>query len=452
MKGTNRLIVVGAGPKAMALVAKRAVLRQLGWSVPELVVLDRFGIGANWSGNFGFTDGEQILGTPPEKDVGFPYDSVVWTNNATGVADNDAVNRLMMEYSWQSYLVHLGLYGDWIDRGRPHPAHKEFHAYLVWVSKRAQFEVIIGQVIRIWISKGQWAVSYDRGGKEFAETGSGLLITGPGEPKRRIPVTPTKHPLVINGQDLWKEMKGLKDKVAFRYGKPTIGVIGSGETAASAIVGLLDMFGDHVVIRSINRQGVLYSRGESYHENRLFTNPKLDRGPGLGWSNLAELQRHEFLRRTDRSVFSLQAQTRINRAANVSPLLGEAESIEVNDDRVYLKLVGIDASEVLDFVIDATGFDAEWFVRLFDAKTARMWARAAGRGSKPRPQCTACGTAFPHRGVPIGSDLSVEKFMPKLHLPMQAALDQGPGFPNLSCLGRLSDAVLSSYAVPNVLP
>ena len=34
---------------------------------------------------------------------------------------------------------------------------------------------------------------------------------------------------------------------------------------------------------------------------------------------------------------------------------------------------------------------------------------------------------------------------PKLHLPMLAGLEQGPGFANLSCLGRVSDQILQSY-------
>jgi mycobactin lysine-N-oxygenase len=34
---------------------------------------------------------------------------------------------------------------------------------------------------------------------------------------------------------------------------------------------------------------------------------------------------------------------------------------------------------------------------------------------------------------------------PPLHLPVLAGLAQGPGFPNLSCLGLLSDRVLRRY-------
>jgi mycobactin lysine-N-oxygenase len=34
---------------------------------------------------------------------------------------------------------------------------------------------------------------------------------------------------------------------------------------------------------------------------------------------------------------------------------------------------------------------------------------------------------------------------PPLHLPLVAGLAQGPGFPNLSCLGLLSDRILRRY-------
>jgi mycobactin lysine-N-oxygenase len=45
----------------------------------------------------------------------------------------------------------------------------------------------------------------------------------------------------------------------------------------------------------------------------------------------------------------------------------------------------------------------------------------------------------------IELDLSVAGLNPPLHLPMVAGLAQGPGFPNLSCLGLLSDRILRRY-------
>jgi mycobactin lysine-N-oxygenase len=42
----------------------------------------------------------------------------------------------------------------------------------------------------------------------------------------------------------------------------------------------------------------------------------------------------------------------------------------------------------------------------------------------------------------IGHDLALTGVTPKLFLPNLAGLNQGPGFPNLSCLGLMSDRVL----------
>jgi mycobactin lysine-N-oxygenase len=44
--------------------------------------------------------------------------------------------------------------------------------------------------------------------------------------------------------------------------------------------------------------------------------------------------------------------------------------------------------------------------------------------------------------------LSVAGLAP-LHLPVLAGLAQGPGFPNLSCLGLLSDRILRRYVPVN---
>ena len=42
----------------------------------------------------------------------------------------------------------------------------------------------------------------------------------------------------------------------------------------------------------------------------------------------------------------------------------------------------------------------------------------------------------------IGHDLAVTGLTPKLFLPNLAGFAQGPGFPNLSCLGEVSNRIL----------
>ena len=44
----------------------------------------------------------------------------------------------------------------------------------------------------------------------------------------------------------------------------------------------------------------------------------------------------------------------------------------------------------------------------------------------------------------IGHDLAVTGVSPKLVLPNLSGVNEGPGFPNLSCLGLLSDRVLGA--------
>ena len=93
------LLVVGAGPKAVAIAAKRHMLAKLGYSVPHVRIIDRQGVATHWTGRAGFTDGHQLLGTRPEKDIGFPYLSACWEDQEL----SRAVAKEMVHLSWQSF-------------------------------------------------------------------------------------------------------------------------------------------------------------------------------------------------------------------------------------------------------------------------------------------------------------------------------------------------------------
>ena len=67
------LAVIGAGPKGIAIAAKARGLAAAGLDAPEVVLVDPGTVAGNWSGRQGYTSGLLPLGTPPEKDVGFPY-------------------------------------------------------------------------------------------------------------------------------------------------------------------------------------------------------------------------------------------------------------------------------------------------------------------------------------------------------------------------------------------
>jgi mycobactin lysine-N-oxygenase len=203
-------------------------------------------------------------------------------------------------------------------------------------------------------------------------------------------------------------------------------VVGNGETAATVVVHLLENLEGDATVEVLTSRGVLYSRGESYHENHLYSDPS-------DWPRLAEAHRREFLEHTDRGVFSQQAEEMLNRARGFRILAGRAVELEASDHQVVLTIeYGAERELVAyDLVVVAAGFDARWFEPLLgDEAQARFERALAGRELE--------------RAIDV--DLAVADLSPRLHLPVLAGLAQGPGFPNLSCLGLLSDRVLRRYA------
>jgi mycobactin lysine-N-oxygenase len=416
----SSLVVIGAGPKALSLACKRQVLARLGRSVPDLVVVDRRGVGSAWSGESGLTDGTPLLGTRPEKDIGFPYDSSCWGEL------NLAVNEAMTAFSWQRYLISTGAYAGWIDRGRPQPSHREWARYLRWVAGRVGLEVILDEIRQVRIDLGRWVVScIDHGdGNRHDLEGDALIVTGTGSPIR-VSGQPLGHKRVMDGNTFWTRAS------KFRQVKcpVSVAVVGTGETAAAIVVALVEALHEDSAIEIISSGGVPYSRGESYEESRLFSTP------GAEWQNLTLHHRREFIQRTDRGVFSMRAQQTIDRAENVRTLPGQVIQIQASDAHVLLDIRYGDEVEraAYDFVVVAIGFNPLSFGDLFDDETRARVTSALG------------GWEARHVEKLVRHDLSVGDLQPPLHLPMLAGLTQGPGFPNLSCLGLVSDRILSSY-------
>jgi mycobactin lysine-N-oxygenase len=202
-------------------------------------------------------------------------------------------------------------------------------------------------------------------------------------------------------------------------------VIGSGETAASVVISLLKKSHNRSTVDVLTSRGVLYSRGESYDENRFYSDPG-------EWPRLAEWHRREFLERTDRGVFSLQAEATLRQSRGFRTLAGRAASIEAGDQQVVVTIEYGDEVErvAYDLVVVAIGFESHWFEGLLDSDaSSRLEGALAGDALEQR----------------IDVDLSIAGLSPPLHVPALAGLAQGPGFPNLSCLGLLSDRILRRY-------
>jgi len=403
------LAVIGAGPKGIAIAAKARALAAVGLDAPDVLLVDRSAVAGNWSGQQGYTSGLLPLGTPAEKDVGFPY------ADSWGAASS-AVTAAMAEFSWQRHLIKRGVYSDWVDRGRMRPTHREWSAYLREVAERAEADIVTGEVVGLEVDDDEWRVMVESG---EAISVDGVVLTGSGPPIT-VAGQPQRHPRVLDGRSYWLREHAMKKELA-----ESVCVIGSGETAASIVISLLKKSHRRSTVDVLTSRGVLYSRGESYDENRFYSDP-------ADWTRLAESHRREFLERTDRGVFSVQAEAILNQSRGFRTLAGRAAAIEAGERQIIVTIEYGDERErvAYDLVVVAIGFDARWSEALL------------GDEARRRLENALAGAPLERR---IGVDLSITDLSPPLHLPVLAGLAQGPGFPNLSCLGLLSDRILRRY-------
>ncbi|HEX7321928.1 MAG TPA: NADPH-dependent L-lysine N(6)-monooxygenase MbtG [Mycobacterium sp.] len=406
------LAVVGAGPKAVAVAAKASVLRDMGVCDLDVIAIERAGVAANWQASGGWTDGAQSLGTSPEKDVGFPYrSSLVPRRNAE-------LDERMTCHTWQAYLIATGQFANWIDRGRPAPTHCRWGQYLRWVADRIDMNVVHGEVDRIAIVGQRWALRTP----DDTIHADALMITGPGQAERTLL---PGNPRVLSIAQFWRRAAEHDRITAER-----VAMIGGGETAAA----MLNELRGHPVssITVISPEVTLFTRGESFFENSLFSDP-------THWTVLTLQERRNAIARTDRAVFSLSVQESLMADGRIRHLRGRVAHAVERDEQIRLTLSTNRANEDFetvhgfDLVIDGSGVDALWFTTLF---------------SQDALDLLEIGLGGPLNGErlqeAIGYDLAVEGVAPPLFLPNLAGLNQGPGFPNLSCLGLLSDRVLGA--------
>lgn len=411
---TQTLAIIGAGAKAVAVAAKAAELRAMGVDAPEVIAVERTAIAANWQAAGGWTDGQHRLGTGPEKDVGFPYQSALVPRR------NAELDERMMRHSWHSYLVSTGQFAEWVDRGRPAPTHRRWSQYLRWVADRVAMSVTVGEVTEIGVDGAGWELST----RESTVRADALMITGPGQAERSIL---PGNPRVLSIAQFWHRAAAQELIAADR-----VAVIGGGETAGT----MLDELFRHRVstITVISPQVTLFTRGEGFFENALYSDP-------THWDGLTLAEKRDAMNRTDRGVFSVRVQEALLADDRIRHLRGRVAHAVARDERIRLTLETERGSERLetvhgfDLVIDGSGANAMWFQPLLRQEALDMLELGLGG--------PLTGDRLQQA---IGHDLAVEEVRPKLFLPGLAGLTQGPGFPNLSCLGRLSDRILGSPA------
>ena len=408
----NTLAVIGAGAKAVAVAAKAAELRAMGVDAPEVIAVERLGVGANWQAAGGWTDGRHRLGTGPEKDVGFPYRSALVPRR------NVELDERMMRHSWQSYLISTGQFAEWIDRGRPAPTHRRWSQYLAWVAESVAMQVITGEVTQLSVDGDHWVLHTH----EQQVRADGVMISGPGQAERSIL---PGHPRVLSIAQFWHRV--AQDE---RISAERVAVIGGGETAATM---LDELFSHRVSTITVISPGVtLFTRGEGYFENTLFSDP-------TGWAGLSVTERRDAMARTDRGVFSARVQDSLLADDRIRHLRGRVAHAVPQQDRIRLTLQterdsgNLETVHGFDLVIDGSGADAMWFAPLLSQDALDVLELGIG---------APLSSDSLQRS--IGYDLAVTGVAPKLFLPSLSWLTQGPGFPNLSCLGLLSDRVLAA--------
>ncbi|NDJ60549.1 MAG: lysine N(6)-hydroxylase/L-ornithine N(5)-oxygenase family protein [Chloroflexi bacterium] len=414
MTATNvpTLAVLGAGPKGIAIAAKARVLRELGLADVRVIVIEATDIAADWQGCSGWTDGAVRLGTSPEKDVGFPYRSDY----------GKAVDAAMTRFSWQSHLVAVDLFDDWIDRGRPQPLHRDWARYLRWAFSACAPELLRGRLTAATPHADGFALTVATDAGDQIVHADGLVLTGPGDPITLDAIQTGPSAAILDGRNFWQQRESFADMFHGR-----IAVVGGGETAASVATSLLDRPG--ITVDIISRRGIIYTRGESYLENRYYSLP-------IHWQELDEDERVEFINRTDRGVFSVAAKQRLDQAAHIRMVTGSVQQIrpvaaaEHGHDGVDLEIAWNGATQAIhyDKVVVAIGFDPLTTLRVLPADLRAKGAVDA-----------AIHRVDQHLRLPLTPDLN-------LHTPMLAGLAQGPGFPNLSSLGTVADRILSHYA------
>jgi mycobactin lysine-N-oxygenase len=429
----KHMTIVGAGPKAIAIAAKAYVLSELGFKVPKISILEHQKVGANWLPETGFTNGRVVLGDTVENDLGFPYDSLPWDEKL-----NSRVNYLMQRFSWQSHLISKGKYASWIDRGRPVPDHYNWASYLEWALNQVleAFPAVslhFTEFQNFDLSENEtWIVTTkDRNNIISSFETDGIVMTGPGE-IRRLEQCPS-HPRILDTKTFWENIGDFE-----KLTEPSkIAIIGNGESAATAAVVLGEISRSIETIDLVTCTATHFSRGESYTELFMYSNPIKG-----GWLELTLQDRLDFLQRTDRGVFSLTSKQKLDQMENVHTINGWVHGVQIDpSNKIGLEIEYNKRRKtcLYDYVIFAMGFDHLKFVTLKTSEETRQ--KIVQRSKIPEWDTASVEQS-------IVNDLSLNNLEPKLHLPMLSALQQGPGFPCLGCLGHLSDRILSSWVVP----
>ena len=209
-----------------------------------------------------------------------------------------------------------------------------------------------------------------------------------------------------------------------------VAIVGGGESALSCLVFLRALRPEAYL--TVYTPMLPLSRGESFLENRVFSNPD-----DVGWGSLDVQTRRDFIKHSDRGVFDPDTLSTIASDEHCRFVTGRVAHVSSAEDGggvcVDFGSTTDTGRERHDYLVNCTGFDVLTQLReLFEpADRAEIERRSGGLWERP------AGV-----DVAIGRALEVAGLDPRLHIPALAAFSQGPGFANLGCLGLVANRVL----------
>lgn len=404
---SKRIVIVGCGPKALNILAKNEALKQSGWDVPEIFVLEKDEVGAHWTGKHGYTDGNGVLGISPLKTFNYPTKSIFGKD----------VENYMDKYSFISYLSSKRNLEKWIDGGMSWITHAEFANYLKWISSHFKEDIHFGNVVEVKRKGEKWIVNYSKNDEQFDIICDGLVFTGPGEITNPFSLEPDGIS-ILDAKNWWKEGQKFSDF----SGK--IALIGGGISAGAIFESLMPLLQGESQLDWYTRRG-LFTRSENFANNQRFSMPDL-------WQQIPIKVRESFISTTDKG--SIDPSThKIMTSYNkfFQEIICEIEKVEMVDGKV--KVVFEDnlckKERMYDKVILCTGFSNTDFLKCMNNASKKLLGLELANCIEP--------------------DLSVAGFYPKLHLPMLSSLKVGIGCATLGSPSVMSDRILSSWVKRN---
>ncbi|HUC06653.1 MAG TPA: hypothetical protein VMR96_01070, partial [Solirubrobacterales bacterium] len=276
-----------------------------------------------------------------------------------------------------------------------------------------------------------WLVEAEADGGKSRHSGGALVLTGPGI-HRAFPHEPAVADRVFHCDSRRDEFARIPEER-----QCDVAIVGGGESALSATMFLRGMRPDCRF--TIYTPMLPMSRGESFLENRVFSDPSC-----VSWESLDQQTRRDFVKHSDRGVFdppSLSAIAYDERCRFVTGRVTDVGAAAGGEGvRLEYESPEGETSAEHDFVANCTGFDLLAQLRTLFPATVReeierrsgpIWDQPAGSE------------------VPIGRSLELRGMQPRLQIPGLAGLSQGPGFANLGALGLLSNRVLRPLVIAN---